>query len=253
MWAVTSIASQRTTAYLALDAYKFNVPNTEATLPSSIAPNGQTVAPLNTWTGRAVAELVEGLGGAVVATHSQSGQIGHHVVRILKEHGKLNLLKGLITDEGSCAFTGGGLALTGADFINIPYLAFKGDYTATSAVCQASVDAVKAAGGKADYIQLDRAGLVAGQLCWSIRGSLRGSLRRRLSHAHDRETIRHPAAERPRTFTVMDVMLKWADMNVSKPGTTACAENGQGNGGGTGAPGNGKGQGAANNNENGRF
>ena len=50
---------------------------------------------------------------------------------------------------------------------------------------------------------------------------------------------------------VMDVMLKWADMNISKPGTTACAENGQG--GGTGAPGNGKGQGAANNNENGRF
>jgi hypothetical protein len=113
-------------AYLALDAYKFNVPNTEATLPTSVAPNGQTVASLNTWTGRAVAELVEGLGGAVVATHSQSGQIGHHVVRILKEHGKLDLLKGLITDEGSCAFTGGGLALTGADFKNIPYLAFKG-------------------------------------------------------------------------------------------------------------------------------
>ena len=83
----------------------------------------------------------------MVATHSQSGQIGHHVVRILKEHGKLDLLKGLITDEGSCAFTGGGLALTGADFKNIPYLAFKGDYSATSAVCQASVDAVKAAGG----------------------------------------------------------------------------------------------------------
>ena len=155
-------------AYLALDAYKFNVPNTEATLPTSVAPNGQTVASLNTWTGRAVAELVEGLGGAVVATHSQSGQIGHHVVRILKEHGKLDLLKGLITDEGSCAFTGGGLALTGADFKNIPYLAFKGDYSATSAVCQASVDAVKAAGGKADYIQLDQAGWWQG-LCWSVR------------------------------------------------------------------------------------
>ena len=154
-------------AYLALDAYKFNVPNTEATLPTSTA-NGQTVASLNTWTGRAVAELVEGLGGAVVATHSQSGQIGHHVVRILKEHGKLDLLKGLITDEGSCAFTGGGLALTGADFKNIPYLAFKGDYSATSAVCQASVDAVKAAGGKADYIQLDQAGWWQG-LCWSVR------------------------------------------------------------------------------------
>ena len=53
---------------------------------------------------------------------------------------------------------GGGLALTGADFINIPYLAFKSDYTNVSAQCQTSVDAVKAAGGKADYIQLDQPG-----------------------------------------------------------------------------------------------
>jgi hypothetical protein len=68
-----------------------------------------------------------------VATHSQAGGPGHHVVRVLKEHGKLDMLKGLITDEGSCALTGGGLTLTAADFKNIPYLAFKGDYSATSA------------------------------------------------------------------------------------------------------------------------
>src|SRR4029077_18579119 len=105
-----------------------------------------------------VAELVEGLGGAVVATHSQSGSVGIHVVRVLKEHGKLDMLKGLIDDEGSCALTGGGLALTAADFKNIPYLAFKGDYSAPSAQCQATVDAIKAAGGKADYIQLDQPG-----------------------------------------------------------------------------------------------
>jgi hypothetical protein len=54
-------------------------------------------------------------------------------------------------------------------------------------------------------------------------------------------------------LTVMDVILKWADMNISKPQTTACAEGGQGIGGGTGAPGNGKGQGAQNNSPNGRF
>jgi hypothetical protein len=56
-------------------------------------------------------------------------------------------------------------------------------------------------------------------------------------------------------LTVMDVMLKWADMNISKPATIACAAGNQGNGkgGGTGAPGNGKGQGAANNNPNGNF
>ena len=55
----------------------------------------------------------------------------------------------------------------------------------------------------------------------------------------------------------MDVMLKWADMNITKPKTTSCPQddngNGNGNGGGTGAPGNGKGQGADNNNPNGHF
>jgi hypothetical protein len=60
--------------------------------------------------------------------------------------------------EGSCAFTGGGLNLTGADFVNIPYLAFKGDYSNFSQVCQDSVNAVNAAGGKAEYIQLDQPG-----------------------------------------------------------------------------------------------
>src|SRR6185312_12637786 len=109
--------------YLALDAYKFNVPNTESSLPPSTGPDG-ALAALVTWTPRAVAELVEGLGGAVVATHSQSGVIGMHTVRVLKSHGTLGLLKGLIQDEGSCAFTGGGLNLTAADFVNIPYLAF---------------------------------------------------------------------------------------------------------------------------------
>ena len=58
-------------------------------------------------------------------------------------------------------------------------------------------------------------------------------------------------------LTVMDVMLDWADKNIPKPKTIACAANGGGNGqglgGGTGAPGNGNGQGAANNNPNGKF
>ena len=68
-------------------------------------------------------------------------------------------IEGLITIEGSCSLTGAGLAADGSDFKNIPYLAFKGDYTGTSAQCQATVDAVKAAGGKADYIQLDQPGV----------------------------------------------------------------------------------------------
>jgi hypothetical protein len=246
-------------AYLALDAYKFNVPNTEATLPGSTGPNGP-ISALTTWTPRAVAELVEGLGGAVVATHSQSGVIGMHTVRVLKEHGKLNLLKGLIQDEGSCAMTGGGLALTAADFQNIPYLAFKSDYSVRGPggpdpVCQATVDAIKAAGGKADYIQLDQAGWWQGSYGGPFGDAYVGPFAG-TSHMHMIES--NPAPQlggKATNLTVMDVMLKWADMNISKPATIACAAGNQGNGkgGGTGAPGNGKGQGAANNNPNGNF
>jgi hypothetical protein len=54
--------------------------------------------------------------------------------------------------------------VTAADFDNIPYLALKGDYTATSEVCQATVDAIKArrkAGhgvATAEYVKLDEVG-----------------------------------------------------------------------------------------------
>ena len=58
--------------------------------------------------------------------------MGHHMIRILKERGKLDLVKGLITVEGGCSLPNSGL--TAADFDSIPYLAIKGDYTATSAV-----------------------------------------------------------------------------------------------------------------------
>ena len=42
---------------------------------------------------------MEKLGGAVVVTHSQSGIMGHHMARILKERGHLDLLKGLGYDR----------------------------------------------------------------------------------------------------------------------------------------------------------
>ncbi len=85
--------------YAALDAYKFDVPNGETTLPGSTCTYLHTDrdqqrrqhldAP------KALAELAEGLGGAVVATHSQSGSVGHHLVRILKEHGEAASAQGL--------------------------------------------------------------------------------------------------------------------------------------------------------------
>jgi hypothetical protein len=151
-------------SYYALDYYKQLVPNSEVTLPASTCStcDPTAIAPANTWTPLALADLVEKLGGAVVATHSQSGIMGHHMVRILKERGHLDLLKGLITIEGSCSLPNSGLKPE--DFDNVPYLALKGDYTATSTVCQATVDSInarRAAGhgtAKAEYIKLDELG-----------------------------------------------------------------------------------------------
>ncbi len=88
--------------------------------------------------------------------------MGHHMVRILKERGHLDMLKGLITIEGSCSLPNSGLKAE--DFDNIPYMALKGDYTASSEVCDTTVNAIKArrAAGqgtaKADYIKLDELG-----------------------------------------------------------------------------------------------
>jgi hypothetical protein len=147
--------------YYALEYYKQLVPNAEVTLPGSTCAtcDPKEIAPANTWTPRDLADLVERLGGAVVATHSQSGIMGHHMARILKERGHLGLLKGLITIEGSCSLPNSGLKPE--DFDNIPYMALKGDYTASSEVCDTTVNAIKArrAAGqgtaKADYIKLD--------------------------------------------------------------------------------------------------
>jgi hypothetical protein len=150
--------------YYALEYYKQLVPNAEVTLPGSTCATCDPVAlsPANTWTPQNLALLVEKLGGAIVATHSQSGIMGHHMARILKERGHLDMLKGLITIEGSCSLPNSGLKAE--DFDNIPYMALKGDYTATSQVCQTTVDAINArrTGGhgtaKAAYIKLDELG-----------------------------------------------------------------------------------------------
>jgi hypothetical protein len=150
----------------ALEYYKQLVPNAEVTLPGSICKtcDPMTISPANTWTPENLAALVERLGGAIVVTHSQSGIMGHHMTRILKERGHLNMLKGLMTLEGSCSLTNSGL--TAADFDNIPYMALKGDYTATSAPCQETVDAINArrsakqGSAKADYLKLDDMGIL---------------------------------------------------------------------------------------------
>ena len=146
--------------------YKQLVPNGEVTLPGSTCEScdPKELSPANTWTPQNLATLVEQLGGAVVVTHSQAGIMGHHMARILKERGHLNLLKGLVTLEGSCSLPNSGLSA--ADFDSIPYMALKGDYTATSMVCQETVDAINArraskqGTAKADYLKLDEMGIL---------------------------------------------------------------------------------------------
>src|SRR5215510_261781 len=61
--------------YYALEYYNQLVPNAEVTLPGSICEtcDPKEISPANTWTPTDLALLVEKLGGAVVATHSQSG------------------------------------------------------------------------------------------------------------------------------------------------------------------------------------
>jgi hypothetical protein len=183
--------------YYALEYYKQLVPNAEVTLPGSICAtcDPKELSPANTWTPENLALLVERLGGAIVATHSQSGIMGHHMARILKERGHLNLLKGLITLEGSCSLSNSGL--TAADFDNIPYLALKGDYAATSVVCADTVNVLNArraarqGAAKADYLKLDEMGILG---------------------------VTHMMMLDRKNLEVADVILDWVNKNVPKNG-----------------------------------
>ena len=184
-------------AAYALEYYKQLVPNAEVTLPGSTCAScdPKALSPANTWTPQNLALLVERLGGAIVVTHSQSGIMGHHMARILKERGHLDLLKGLITIEGSCSLPNSGL--TAADFDTIPYMALKGDYTATSTVCQETVDAINArraakqGTAKADYLKLDDMGILG---------------------------VTHMMMLDKKNLEIADIMLGWVNKNVRAGG-----------------------------------
>jgi hypothetical protein len=184
-------------AYYALEYYKQLVPNAEVTLPGSTcsACDPAILTPANTWTPRNLAMLVERLGGAIVVTHSQSGIMGHHMARILKERGKLDLVMGLVTLEGSCSLPNSGL--TAADFDNIPYMALKGDYAGTSTVCQQTVDAINArraaklGTAKAEYLKLDEMGMLG---------------------------VTHMMMLDKKNLEIADIMLGWIDKNVRGKG-----------------------------------
>jgi hypothetical protein len=188
-----------------LHYYRQLLPNLEVTLPASTCPTclPSSLIPVNTWSPRDLASLVEMLGGAIVATHSQSGIQGMHMARILKEDGKLSLLKGLITVEGGCSFANTGT--TAADFDNIPYLAVKGDYTVFSQACQDVVDAINArraqhlGSAKADYMLLDAP---------SYQGKFNG--------------VTHMMMNGTNATQVMDEILKWTDKYIDNPNAGQC-------------------------------
>ena len=128
--------------YLGLDYYKQLVPNAEVTLPTSTCATcvPTTVPSVNTWGARALADLIEGLGGAILSGHSQAATPLLHTIRYLKEDdaaGKcgapgacLAMLKGMVIPEGA-GFNPAGLAgagLVGSDFDKIPFLLVNGDY-----------------------------------------------------------------------------------------------------------------------------
>ena len=173
--------------------YKQLVPNAEVTLPGSTCAGctPSALLPANTWTPQNLALLVERLGGAIIATHSQSGIMGHHIVRLLKERGRLDLVKGLITIEGGCSLPASGL--TAADFDAIPYMALKGDYTATNQQCQDTVNAINArrtakqGAARADYLKLDEMGMLG---------------------------VTHMMMLDSRSNDIADVMIEWVGKNV---------------------------------------
>jgi hypothetical protein len=179
--------------YYALEYYKQLVPNAEVTLPGSTCStcDPMVLSPANTWTPQNLATLVERLGGAIVVTHSQSGIMGHHMTRILKERGHLGLLKGLITLEGSCSLPNSGLVA--ADFDHIPYMALKGDYTGSSVVCQDAVNAINArradklGTARAEYLKLDEMGMLG---------------------------VTHMMMLDRRNLEIADVILGWVNRNV---------------------------------------
>jgi hypothetical protein len=125
------------------------VPNTEATLPGAGA---NTVA--------ALGALLDKIGPAVVMVHSQSGSYGMDLVRA-----RAIKMLALINVEGNCAPVSGEEATK--IFARVPLLSVWGD-NSQGAVgpngdqrrngCVATVDMLKAVGGKAKFLLLPEAG-----------------------------------------------------------------------------------------------
>jgi pimeloyl-ACP methyl ester carboxylesterase len=240
------------TEFYQLDYYREMVPNSEQTLPASTCPTctPQVLAPAifaasQTWTTRDMAELVEQLGaiygGAVVVTHSQSGPIGWHLVRELRQMGALNYLKGLVTVEGtSCSMPASGT--TAADFDNVPVMVLMGSIGANigPADCTASVNAIIArrlAGqgtAPVEYVKLGeepnpanawptplQRPVMQGITHMSMDGSNEGP-EPCAAGVPSNECLGHS------NLDVMDVILNWSQQNIQQLKHPVSCQQGQG-------------------------
>jgi len=124
------------------------------------------------------------------------------MVRVLKEDGKLNLLKGFIDVEGMCPSLAQ-VGLQALDFDNVPLLVMKGDYRPIpdlSKPCFDEVNARRMAGlgsANATYIALDDP---------SFQGKFNG--------------VTHMMMDGTNNLDVMDQILNWANKNVDNPPST---------------------------------
>jgi hypothetical protein len=139
--------------------------------------------------------------------------MGMAMVRILREDGKLNMLKGLIQIEGGAGTAASGT--TAADFRNVPYLYFIGDYTGHSTGAQTLVADIKALGGTADYIKLDEAGP------W--QGKYNGPYG--VDYVGPFAGVSHMMMIESKNLEVMDVILDWSKKNLSSPKAISCKAN----------------------------
>jgi hypothetical protein len=206
-------------AYLALNYYKQLVPNFEALLPTSNCPScvPTTVPPDSAWDGLAMANIVERLGGAIVSPHSQSGIHILHMIRILKERGELNLVKGIIIPESAIGLPNlMNAGITPKDFDSIPLLIMNGDYRTAAArnLNREMIAAINASTtrsvGPATYVDLDDpsfGGKFLGQTHMNMLGTT--------------------------NIALFDYFQAWADKNIPNPivATSCPSGNGQGNNG----------------------
>jgi len=211
--------------YYLLHYYRQLVPNSEQTLPQGECPtcvpttiSPGSFGPGHTWTPRNIAELIEQLGkiygGAVLATHSQSGPIGHHAIRYLKNRNALKYLKGLITVEGT-GVTLANAGLAAADFDTVPYVVVKGDYSATSTQSQAIVDELiarrKSGLGKAavEYIKLDEKPDIANAWPYALKRPVMEGITHMMMNGSD-EGRGYDQND------VMQVILNWSKAHISR-------------------------------------